>query len=108
MLKNKVVLKSRQKQYVIQQDMLESLKTMLEFLCCSVENNQVLNNFKESFFFKKNLLIRTNTNLFNSFVKRAEKFELDSKSKSSEFCFQEKELKQNDREKIDKIMENVM
>ena len=91
--------------------MLESLKTVLEFLCCSGENNQVLNNFKESFFFfffKKNLLIRTNTNLFNSFVKRAEKFELDSKSKSSEFCFQEKELKQNDREKIDKIMENVM
>ena len=64
MLKNKVVLKSRQKQYVIQQDMLESSKAVLEFLCCSGENNQVLSNFKESFFFKKNiLLIRTNTNL---------------------------------------------
>lgn len=104
MLKNKVMLKSRQKQYVIQQDMLESSKTMLEFLCCSGENNQVLNNFKESFFFpKKNiLLIRTNTNLFNSFVKRAENFELDSKSKSSEFCFQGKELKQNNRERLTK------
>lgn len=51
MLKNKVVLKSRQKQYVIQQDMLESSKAVLEFLCCSGENNQVLSNFKESFFF---------------------------------------------------------
>lgn len=53
MLKNKVVLKSRQKQYVIQQDMLESSKTMLEFLCCSGENNQVLN--KESFFFLRKI-----------------------------------------------------
>lgn len=70
---------------------------MLESLFCSGEDNQVLNNFKDSFLEKYIM----NQNKYKPIYKGS-LLNLIQNQNLVKFCFQEKNLKENDRERLTK------